>query len=442
MAEGKNPRTIARELYKDVKNRVDKIGKVRSRMIARTEIVRAHHIANIQEYRQAEVEGVKVQAEWVTGAGACPICIGLAEDKVYTLDEIEALIPAHPNCVVQGTSIVASDVLRGLSANYSGEIVKLAFVNGARLSVTANHMLLTPHGFVMAKFLSDGDTVFSGFNGERSTGSDPNDDRNPAAVEKIIKAFAESLGVSTCSVPVSAEYLHGDGSRCEGYIDIVNPDCFLRSHLNATLMEILNHFQFKGSSVLDILTSARPLELLSQRLLSASDSSMGGSREALAFLRGCLLHAQKHGCASISRRDALFLQPSVDDASIAANMLRDLFDRPPGMIKLEDLLNIYRGAVMGTASNLQINSNFQQSALERIAFFHSIGVSDFGKAFAGLIAPVSVSSVEFEHVKNLRVFDITTSASMYFANGVVSSNCGCVAKPIPLLVRGRTRVAA
>jgi len=98
MAEGKSPRTIARELYKDVKNRVDKIGKVRSRMIARTEIVRAHHIANVQEYRQAEVEGVKVQAEWVTGAGACPICIGFAEDKVYTLDEIEALIPAHPNC--------------------------------------------------------------------------------------------------------------------------------------------------------------------------------------------------------------------------------------------------------------------------------------------------------------------------------------------------------
>lgn len=98
LAEGKNPKVIARELYKDVANRVDKIGKVRARAIARTEVIRAHHVASIQEYRRAEVEGVMVKAEWLLGGGACPICEGLAADGPYTLDQIEGMIPAHPNC--------------------------------------------------------------------------------------------------------------------------------------------------------------------------------------------------------------------------------------------------------------------------------------------------------------------------------------------------------
>lgn len=98
LAEGKNPKVIARELYKDIANRVDKIGKVRARMIARTEIIRAHHVANIQEYRRAESEGVTVQVEWLTGANPCSICADNASKSPYKIDEIEGEIPAHPNC--------------------------------------------------------------------------------------------------------------------------------------------------------------------------------------------------------------------------------------------------------------------------------------------------------------------------------------------------------
>jgi len=68
MAEGLSPRTIARRLN----DRVDKIGKVRARALARTEIIRAHHSANVQEYRMAGIEKVRVKAEWVTaGFNVC-----------------------------------------------------------------------------------------------------------------------------------------------------------------------------------------------------------------------------------------------------------------------------------------------------------------------------------------------------------------------------------
>ena len=100
LAEGKNPRTIARELVKDVHNRVDKIGITRARMIARTEVIRAHHVANIAEYEQADAEmDVEVKAEWSTaGFAVCPICVEFQIGSPYKLKQIEGLIPAHPNC--------------------------------------------------------------------------------------------------------------------------------------------------------------------------------------------------------------------------------------------------------------------------------------------------------------------------------------------------------
>lgn len=94
IAEGRGPRELART----INERVDAIGITRARTLARTEVIRAHHSANIQEYRNAGIEGVSVKAEWSTaGFNVCPICSAL-QGKVFTLDEIEGMIPRHPNC--------------------------------------------------------------------------------------------------------------------------------------------------------------------------------------------------------------------------------------------------------------------------------------------------------------------------------------------------------
>lgn len=77
----------------------------RARMLARTEIVRAHHKATIQEYRNYAAEGIYVKAEWVAGTDdrVCERCLKMERDEqgeliLYTLDEIENLLPLHPNC--------------------------------------------------------------------------------------------------------------------------------------------------------------------------------------------------------------------------------------------------------------------------------------------------------------------------------------------------------
>jgi hypothetical protein len=101
MAEGRNPLDIARALAKDATHPVAAIGLNRVRMIARTEMSRAHTLATVAEYREAEAEGVHVEAELMTSGldTVCEDCLELEEGGPYSLDEAEGLIPVHPNCM-------------------------------------------------------------------------------------------------------------------------------------------------------------------------------------------------------------------------------------------------------------------------------------------------------------------------------------------------------
>jgi hypothetical protein len=97
MVDGDGPRSLAGKI-------VDATGVSRRRAmtLTRTEIIRAHHSAMVQEYKNWAVEGVVVKAEWVTaGFNVCPECLKLekgGDNGVYSLNEIEGMIPAHPNC--------------------------------------------------------------------------------------------------------------------------------------------------------------------------------------------------------------------------------------------------------------------------------------------------------------------------------------------------------
>lgn len=110
LVDGDNPRMLAGKVNKAItgigKNLdiTDSLGrfipaKRRAQTLARTEIIRAHHQATIQQYKNWGLEGVKVKAEWST-AGDSRVCLKCSSmhGNVYTLKEIEHMIPAHPNC--------------------------------------------------------------------------------------------------------------------------------------------------------------------------------------------------------------------------------------------------------------------------------------------------------------------------------------------------------
>lgn len=87
------------QLAKEIAAKLDTIGLNRARTLARTEIVRTHHLATVAEFRLAAVNEVTVQAELLTAGddAVCEECQAL-EGRIFTLDEAERLIPVHPQC--------------------------------------------------------------------------------------------------------------------------------------------------------------------------------------------------------------------------------------------------------------------------------------------------------------------------------------------------------
>ncbi len=111
MADGDNPALIARKIIGTINgDGVDRLGitdtlgrfipaERRAIMLARTEIIRSHHVAMIQEFRNWGLLEIYVQAEWKTAGDdrVCDKCASL-EGRIFTLDEIENKIPLHPMC--------------------------------------------------------------------------------------------------------------------------------------------------------------------------------------------------------------------------------------------------------------------------------------------------------------------------------------------------------
>ena len=73
--------------------------KQRAEILARTEVIRAHHLANIQEYKNWRALGIRVIAEWGTAGDdrVCSQCANLHGNR-YKLEVIEHMIPIHPQC--------------------------------------------------------------------------------------------------------------------------------------------------------------------------------------------------------------------------------------------------------------------------------------------------------------------------------------------------------
>jgi len=116
LAEGVNPRELARRLTKEVRT----LQRTRAEVLARTEIIRSHAEASLSRYERAGTTGVTVSGEIATAEDddVCPICEHVAGDSVPTgqmrdgsftfspsesepnhlAGECPLLPPLHPRC--------------------------------------------------------------------------------------------------------------------------------------------------------------------------------------------------------------------------------------------------------------------------------------------------------------------------------------------------------
>lgn len=292
--------------------------------------------------------GIELVAVWNTekDAKVCPICAPLDGklEEIWTPDFPNGP-PAHPNCLLGETPVRASSLVAVFRAKYHGPIVSVRCASGSSFRVTANHMLLTTNGFVMAHLLNEGDQVVDcqptevGF--ATPAFGDPNHQHQPPTIEEVFRSLSESVGVSTGAMPVTSKDFHGDGVRCHGQVDVVRADSLLGRHAQPNL----NHPSVQNSL---ILAGKSPLPFVGLRSLNeplewlcrAADGSVGISRESLASFRAHSVHPELIGSLNGSRVNTCSTELLRNETAANAQALGNTIQRFSSVVSLDRVVDV------------------------------------------------------------------------------------------------------
>jgi len=110
MADGLGPRALAKNLTRTISGPVGDLGLTdtlgrfipaerRAVILARTEIIRSHAEAQLQEFENWGVVGITPEVEFRTAGDSrvCPLCAPI-DGRTFTIEQARGVIPVHPQC--------------------------------------------------------------------------------------------------------------------------------------------------------------------------------------------------------------------------------------------------------------------------------------------------------------------------------------------------------
>lgn len=246
------------------------------------------------------------------------------------------------NCFPAGT-VVSGSFVAGLKANYSGPLREIVTARGHRLTLTPNHPILTPDGWVAAAQLDKGRALFSYADkiGRVATRSDAHDQDGPARIEQVF----QSIGAHGASAlrRYSRDNLHGDAQWLQGEVNVVWADGQL---LDATdsCMDGVDNRTFHAPTVDQSgLPCAGPLNLDGQTVALAPSGSMSRGHLELgpvgiaALGRGPL---QPLRLGTASDWHAPLAEPSKQDDTLIAAFIRQLLETGAGAVSLDEIVEV------------------------------------------------------------------------------------------------------
>lgn len=278
------------------------------------------------------------------------------------------------DCVLPDTEINGCAIGRAYRARYAGPVVDLITASGKRLSVTANHAVMTTRGFVRARFLQKGDHVISSGSPESVLARVDDDfDQAPSRAEDLFAALRSGSVLAPAKVRGPVDF-HGDGAHFEGQVDVVNADRLLKAREIAALSKPEREFQFGA-----------------------------GVGPALGF------HGQRSGASGMKRvRGAA--PGLVSSGSAGAALLR------------REAVIAHQG-VLGPSA--QWHASSAQPTGDGAATDPELATK-LRRGFPGLVAGDELVDVG-HRVWSGHVYDFSSDARWYYADGVIVHNCTCAA---------------
>lgn len=332
-------------------------------------------------------------------------------DKIYP--------PNGFNCFPKNTR-VRCDAKIGLKAFYTGKMVELTSARGHRLTVTANHPVLTRRGWVAANLIEEGDDLIGASKDiDAPLHGIVDDEKAPSGAENLFEALAEK-GLRV--VPMAPDDFHGDALSMKDEIHIAGSDRALmdvveaaRGHLGSQArLDRALHGRIEAAD--DPMGSSKIGSVVSDAIFT-QDAAYGGLRDP-ETARDLRLAVE---ASSIEGQDPPFevgvasvtSGPSGGELPLnAAGRGFDLLpDDPP---RIRHCAQFHAGLREGPAYSAAAASMLFSQLLEA-----NPGTIAFDKV-------VEVRKYQWAG----HVFDFATSTGIIMADGIVVSNCLCTVQQL------------
>lgn len=350
-AAGLSPLETARQLQK----LFDAQRGYNFQRLARTEAAAAAIEGSRNQMADLGVRYVK----WLLASSACPICQSF-EGKLFSIEDTANHPPyaSHPNCLVGGQEVWGPKPLASAARWYAGEVVEIETGAGYKLTVTPNHPILTPQGWIAAGLLKKGDQVVCNRRPERMDPAIyPDDYQIPALIEDVAAALGGALTVASLTVPVAPEDFHGDGKGSE--VCIIRSNGRLRGHFTLPLGQPLVQQNFeRGNPQAALLTDESAATQFLEATFLAPYRRVSGVRVKLSLLGGKTARVEALDLTHAAFGDLVGMEPFADGQSADAEMLRQINLRLPGEIKPDHLRIVRRVPFAGHVYNLQTEPGY------------------------------------------------------------------------------------
>lgn len=319
------------------------------------------------------------------------------------------------NCVVGDTKVSGPNALAAYRRKYSGEIVTIRTALGHNLTVTPNHPILTPHGWVAANKLSKGDYVFSRVNSDgMPLGVRPNKYEREPSIKNEFNALGDTFGVN--SFLGSTTDFHNDGIKNQN-VDIVFVDSKLMRNADS---KALKHFSeaslFNASRLSDCGLGLGSFTKVSMCFPTTSYGVLCMFTKSSPLFQRTFRHSSFGSHSSILRENSTFLKPISNRRLGNTKLLGDNSFIEPFIPKINDTFDIN---TLLTSIGLQAKS-FEFAGDNPIPASEMLSHSSDRSPF--IVEPDEIISVD-TRMWSGHVYNLSTENAWYFANSIVTHNC-------------------
>jgi hypothetical protein len=317
------------------------------------------------------------------------------------------------NCFPADTPVRCGGEI-GLRTHYSGEMVELQTALGNRLTVTANHPILTRHGWLPAHQLQEGEQLIgAAVDIDAPLRGIVDHHYPPFSAEDLFEAAAiKGLRI----LPMAPDDFHGDALLRKPEVHIAGSDRALMDVIQAACGQHVGHGRFDpalhgGIEAPGVALGAAFAAAIVEQSVLAQDAANG--RLGHAEPSGDLRLAGQSG--SVERQDLAF--------GVGVPGVRDLPGSAKDLLGFSALLDADPASALAVAQTSGGNPAQAQHSAQSVAAESEL-YRELLEANAGLIALDEVVSIR-KYDWSGHVYDFSTETGLILAGGVVVSNCHC-----------------